>query len=312
MLVATLIAANATSPSFEQGNKVQFDAALLNGVMTLLADKGIGVATHKWLDEGRAADIFINCNPDDISAKASIKAVLEEFAEQFDIALQPSANREKSLFLSDMDSTMIGQECIDELADYAGVREEITAITESAMRGELDFAASLRARVAKLAGLEEAVIADCLEQRIAPNPGAKTLLATLKSKNVHCLLVSGGFHHFADTIAAQLGFDGVHANRLAVKDGQLSGELASDLFGAQSKADILAKVAAERNLSLAQSFAAGDGANDLPMLADAGLSIGYHAKPVVNQAVDFAIRHNDLSAILYALGIVRSDWQITS
>lgn len=312
MLVATLIAANATSQSFNQGDKAPFNDAVINGVMALLADLAAGAITHKWLDEGRAADIFIDCNPDDHSSKAKIKAVLQTLTEEFDIALQPLASRGKRLFLSDMDSTMIGQECIDELADYAGVRGEITAITESAMRGELDFAESLRARVAKLAGLSEAVIADCLKQRIRPNPGAKTLMATLKAKNVHCLLVSGGFHHFADVIAAQLGFDGVHANRLTVKDGQLTGELASDLFGAQSKADVLAKVAAAKGISLAQSFAAGDGANDLPMLADAGLSIGYHAKPVVNQAVDFAIRHNDLTAILYALGIARSDWKITS
>lgn len=312
MLVATLIAANATSQSFNQADKAPFDDAVLNKVVALLADIEAAAITHKWLDKGRAADIFIDCNADDHALKAKIKAVLETLTEEYDIALQPLTNREKRLFLSDMDSTMIGQECIDELADYAGVRSEITAITESAMRGELDFAESLRARVAKLAGLSEAVIAECLDQRITPNPGAKTLLATLKAKNVHCLLVSGGFHHFADVIAAQLGFDGVHANRLAVKDGQLTGELASDLFGAQSKADVLAKVAADHNLSLTQSFAAGDGANDLPMLADTGLSIGYHAKPVVNQAVDFAIRHNDLSAILYALGIVRSDWHIIS
>lgn len=312
MLVATLIAANATSPSSNQKDNSRFDIAALSEAAALLANIGSGPITHKWLDEGRAADIFIDCDPVDISVKARINSALDPLKEQFDIALQPLVNREKRLFLSDMDSTMIGQECIDELADYAGVREEITAITERAMRGELDFASSLRARVAKLAGLSESVIADCLAQRITPNPGAKTLLATLKANNVYSLLVSGGFHHFADVIAAQLGFDGVHANRLAVKDGKLTGELAADLFGAQSKADVLAHIAAAKNISLAHSFAAGDGANDLPMLRDAGLSIGYHAKPVVNQAVDFAIRHNDLSAILYALGIASRDWKIIS
>ncbi len=312
MLVATLIAANATSLSGDNMAALTEDDYVQ--AANALAAKGLIVTRCEWIDKGKALDICIDGQSDSGQGamQPRIAGALSSFTDRCDIAVQYVSHREKSLFLSDMDSTMIGQECIDELADYAGVRDEITAITERAMRGELDFAASLRERVAKLANLDEALVAECLHQRVTPNAGAKTLLATLRAKNVHCLLVSGGFHHFADHIGADLGFHGVHANRLDVKDGKLTGGLIPPLFGAQSKADILAQVAAAKDIDHANSFAVGDGANDLPMLDLAGLSIGYHAKPVVNEAVDFPLRHNDLSAILYALGIPSSEWQVTS
>ncbi len=210
------------------------------------------------------------------------------------------------VFVSDMDSTMIGQECIDELADFAGIKPQIAAITERAMQGELDFAEALTARVRLLGGLGEGAILDCLEQRITPMPGAKTLVATLKAHGCHTVLVTGGFHQFADPVAEQLGFEQIFANRLAVAGGKLTGGLIGGIVDSAIKRDVLLREA--ERLGDAVSLATGDGANDIPMLQAARYGIAYHAKPKARAAADGAIDRGDLTSVLRLLGIAPGEW----
>lgn len=211
------------------------------------------------------------------------------------------------LFVSDMDSTMIGQECIDELADYAGLKQRVAEITERAMRGELDFAAALEERVSLLDGLDECAIDRCLAERISPVPGARTLVATLKAKGCRTVLVTGGFHHFADPVAEQLGFERVVGNRLAVSGDRLTGQLAGPISDASTK---LATLVEERALlgDGARVLATGDGANDIPMIAAADYGIAYRAKPKANEAANGRIVSEDLTTILSLLAIPRTEW----
>ena len=211
------------------------------------------------------------------------------------------------LFVSDMDSTMIGQECIDELADYAGLKDRIADITERAMRGELEFETALRERVGLLEGLGEDAIRRCLDDRIAPTPGARTLVQTLKAKGVRCVLVTGGFHHFADPIAAMLGFDRVVGNRLETADGKLTGRLSGPVSHAETKREVLEE---ERD-SLGEGaivMAAGDGANDVPMLRIADYAVAYCAKPVAREAAGGAVTSGDWRRMLDLLAIPESEW----
>jgi phosphoserine phosphatase len=211
------------------------------------------------------------------------------------------------VFVSDMDSTIIGQECIDELADYAGLKDQVAAITERAMLGELDFERALRERVALLKGLPEDAINRCLDERISFNPGAKELVQTLKSKGCKTILVTGGFHHFADPIAAELGFDMVVGNRLAVDNGTLTGELDGPVVDSATKRGVLeSEVAAIDPQAI--SVGIGDGANDIPMLEAATYGFAYHAKPKARAAADGVIDHGDLSTVLSLLGISEGEW----
>lgn len=204
------------------------------------------------------------------------------------------------LVVSDMDSTMIGQECIDELADYAGIKDQIATITERAMQGEIDFEAALRERVALLAGLEESAIDRCLEERIRPNPGARELIRTLKEQGARTVLVTGGFHHFADRVAEKLGFDRVVGNRLGVKDGKLTGELEGPVSDASTKARVLSDETAMLGAG-AVSLALGDGANDIPMMEAATYGIAYMAKPKAKAAADGRIESGSLANVLTLL-----------
>ncbi|MBX7540404.1 phosphoserine phosphatase SerB [Qipengyuania sphaerica] len=211
------------------------------------------------------------------------------------------------LFVSDMDSTMIGQECIDELADFAGIKDKVADITERAMRGELEFESALRERVGLLEGLGERAIDNCLAERIAPVPGARTLVQTLKSKGCRTVLVTGGFHHFADRVAEQLGFERVVGNRLAVAQGKLTGKLAGPVSDASTK---LATLEEERDRlgEGARVLATGDGANDIPMIEAADYGIAYRAKPKARDAANGRIVSEDLTAVLKLLGIPESEW----
>ncbi|MEP0191113.1 MAG: phosphoserine phosphatase SerB [Erythrobacter sp.] len=213
------------------------------------------------------------------------------------------------LFVSDMDSTMIGQECIDELADYAGLKDKIADITERAMQGELDFESALLERVRLIAGLDESAITRCLDERITATPGAKTLTQTLKAKGARCVLVTGGFHHFADAVAEQLGFDRVVGNKLATADGQLTGELNSAITDANTKAAVLAEELAQLGEG-ACSLATGDGANDIPMIEAATYGFAYRAKPKARAAANGRIDQGDLTNVLALLGIPKADWVI--
>jgi len=211
------------------------------------------------------------------------------------------------VFVSDMDSTMIGQECIDELADFAGIKHHIAAITERAMQGELDFESALRERVVLLRDLSEEAILECLNTRISPMPGAKTLVETLKAKGCRTVLVTGGFHQFADPVAEMLGFDHVVANRLDIENGQLTGELAGPVTDSSVKKSTLLAEAEEIGDG-AVSLATGDGANDIPMLEAATYGIAYRAKPKARAAANGWIDRGDLTSVLQLLGIPRNEW----
>lgn len=213
------------------------------------------------------------------------------------------------LFVSDMDSTMIGQECIDELADFAGLKDRVAQITERAMQGELDFRSALEQRVALLAGLPESAIDRCMHERIAPVAGARTLVATLRSKGCRTVLVTGGFHHFADPVAELLGFERVVGNRLAVAEGQLTGALEGPISDSATK---LATLEEERK-HLGEGtrvLATGDGANDIPMFEAADYGIAYRAKPRARDAANGRIFSADLTVILKLLGVPQSEWQV--
>ncbi|WP_298283049.1 phosphoserine phosphatase SerB [Novosphingobium sp.] len=237
----------------------------------------------------------------------AVRRILDQCFPECDLLLSRDAIEVPRLFVSDMDSTMIGQECIDELADFAGLKDRIAAITERAMRGELDFASALAERVGLLKGLSEAAIQQCLDERIRPMPGAQTLVATLKAKGCRTVLVTGGFHAFADPVAAQLGFEHVVGNRLGVHGGVLSGEVVGGIVDSAVKRSVLLEEMARLGEG-ASSLATGDGANDIPMLEAATLGIAYRAKPKARAAADGWIERGDLTAILSLYGIAREDW----
>ena len=278
-------------------------APRLESAQQALGERGVRVAVAQMLDFcGQTMQIG---SPDD-NAKA-MREVLSEYFSPSDALVTWREPMRPAVFVSDMDSTMIGQECIDELADYAGRKEEIAGITERAMRGELDFEEALRERVKMLAGLPEAAIAQCLEERIRPNPGARTLVETLKKHGARTILVTGGFHHFAGPVAEMLGFEEVVANRLSIADGKLTGEVEGDIVTSDTKRDLLSSAAAEAGEG-AITLATGDGANDIPMLEAATYGIAYRAKPKARAAADGWIERGELTAILQLLGIERSDW----
>lgn len=261
-----------------------------------------------WLKADKAVDISFE---GDIAAARAAMSVLEDC---FDIVVQDAHERRKMILVSDMDSTMITVECIDELADFAGIKPQIAEITDRAMAGELDFAEALKARVSLLAGLDQSLVQRCLEERVRPMPGAEVLVRTMTAWGAHAVLVSGGFTSFTGPVAKMLGFAEVHANVLEIENGGLTGRLAADIVDAATKRSVLESVAAKRGLSLRAALAVGDGANDLPMIAAAvsghGLGAAYHPRQMLAEASNFAIRHNDLTALLYAQGVREAEWVV--
>jgi phosphoserine phosphatase len=261
----------------------------------------------EWLDEGVAADVWFLLDPEALdNARARLHEALEGL--RVDVILQQAAMRRKALLVADMDSTMIAQECIDELADLVGLRAHISAITERAMRGEVEFESALRERVALLAGLPAEAIDRLVEQRITPTAGARALVATMRAHGAYTALVSGGFTLFTDRIAARLGFDEARANRLEIRAGALSGVILPPVIGREGKRAVLENLRVERKLERAATLAVGDGANDLDMLQQAGLGVAFHAKPNVANAAHVRIDHADLTALLYAQGYRRADF----
>jgi phosphoserine phosphatase len=291
VLVATLIADPSTEPLSE---------ATLDRVAQALK----GIERRRWLDQGIAADLIFT---GDLKAK---RAALEESlsGEPIDAIVQPLAHRWKRLLVADMDSTLIGQECIDELAARVGLGERVAAITERAMRGEVAFAPALRERVALLAGLPETVIQDVLDDRITLTPGALTLVKTMRANGGYVAIVSGGFRQFTGAIRERLGADEDRANVLTIEGGRLNGKVAEPILGQDAKLQALNEIATAMGLTLDNTLAVGDGANDLPMLQAAGLGIAYRAKPKVAAAADARIEHTDLTALLYAQGFARKDF----
>lgn len=225
-----------------------------------------------------------------------------------DVVVQKAEGRRKRLLIADMDSTMILQECIDELAAMLGLKERIAAITERAMRGEIAFEPALRERVALLAGLDVSVIDTVLAERVRLTPGARTLVRTMRAAGAYCALVSGGFTAFTSPIAAEIGFHEHRANELVVESGKLVGRVAEPILGREAKRDRLSALMAERGLSAAETMAVGDGANDLAMIDLAGLGVAYRAKPVVAAQADARIDHGDLTALLYIQGYRASEF----
>ena len=233
--------------------------------------------------------------------------ILTEYFGDCDLLISDHEIEVPRLFVSDMDSTMIGQECIDELADFAGLKDKVAAITERAMQGELDFGSALKERVGLLGGLEESAIHRCLTERIRPVDGARTLVATLRSKGCRTVLVTGGFHHFADPIAEDLGFERVVGNRLGVAGGKLTGLLAGPVSDASTKLATLEEERAQLGEG-ARVLATGDGANDIPMIEAADYGIAYRAKPRARDAANGRIGSVHLTAILRLFGIPESEW----
>ena len=225
-----------------------------------------------------------------------------------DVCFQPSNGRRKRLLISDMDSTVVACECIDELADYAGLKAEIAAITERGMRGEIDFEAGLRERVTMLKGLARGDVERCIAERVTVNPGAETLVNTMTAHGARCLLVSGGFSLFVERVARDLGFDGFFSNTLEIQDDRLSGRVLGTVFGSPQKLATLQDEARKRGLELSETLAVGDGANDLAMVKAAGLGVAYRAKPVVADQADARVDHADLTALLYFQGYRAEDF----
>lgn len=273
--------------------------------MAALGALGMPIASAGMLDHG--GDVLQIALPD--GDAGVVRAAIDTHFGPRDLLVARGAIELPRLFVSDMDSTMIGQECIDELADYAGIKPQIAAITERAMQGELDFASALKERVALLKGLEEGAIDRCLAERIRPEPGAQTLVATLKARGCRTVLVTGGFHHFADPVAERIGFERVVGNRLAVSGGRLTGTLAGSISDGTTKEATL-REEADRLGAAARTLAMGDGANDIPMLRAADYGIAYRAKPKARAAADGWIEQGDLTNVLKLLGIARRDWTI--
>ena len=254
----------------------------------------------RWLAEATAADIaFAATAGEDRRALADR---LRGLLPGVDVVVQPKAHRRKKLFLADMDSTMIEQECIDELADYAGLKAHVAAITERAMRGEIAFEPALRERVALLKGLPVKTIDEVIGKRIRLTPGARTLIATMRENGAHTCMVSGGFTLFTDRIGAMIGFDESRANALLLDGGKLAGTVAEPIFGRDGKRAALIELRNRLGLAKSETMATGDGANDIDMIAEAGLGVAFHAKPKVAAAAAARIDHADLTALLYVQG----------
>ena len=256
-----------------------------------------------WLDPGVAAEFPIEAVP---ANQWDVWAALQ--ALRVDLILQPAQGRKKRLLLADMDSTMIEQECIDELADEAGVGALVAGITARAMNGELDFEAALTERVGLLKGLPAQVIDHVIRDRITLMSGGKVLLATMKAQGAYCALVSGGFTAFTAKIAAVLGFDENRANTLLVAEGRLTGQVALPILGKEAKVEALMDISARLGVTPAQVLAVGDGANDLGMLALAGTGVALHAKPSVAAQCQVRVNHGDLTALLYLQGYAREEF----
>jgi len=284
------------------------DTAVVERARAALPDAG-GV---RWLDPGIAADVFFTA-PDgrgEIAAQLALAGELRRLldGQPIDVVVQPAEKRRKRLFLADMDSTMIGQECIDELADHAGLKAHVAAITERAMRGELEFAPALRERVGLLKGLSASVVEDVIATRIKLTPGGRTLVATMRANGAHTCLVSGGFTLFTDRIASMIGFNENRANALVVNDGKFSGMVAEPILGSDAKLAALRELQNRLGLARNETMAIGDGANDVPMIQEAGLGVAYRGKPIVKEAAHARIDHGDLTALLYAQGYPRGQF----
>ena len=289
--VATLIA--------RPENAADLDQAVAASTLT------VG-ATHEVLSPGEAVDLFFASTEFIEMLRARLEFAVG--ALPVDVILQPVAGRRKRLLITDMDSTIIGQECIDELADFAGLKDKVAAITARAMAGEIEFAPALRERVALLAGLPAETIEAVIAERITLNPGATALVWTMRANGAHTILVSGGFTAFAEKIAAKAGFNESRANELLIAGGKLTGKVREPILGRSAKLATLEDAIIRLEIPALETMAVGDGANDLAMIRRAGLGVAYHAQPKVAEAAAARIDRTDLTALLYAQGYKRSQF----
>jgi phosphoserine phosphatase len=259
-----------------------------------------------WLADGVAADLPLRSGMTALEAEAALRQTID--SEKLDVVVQEADTRRKRLLIADMDSTMIGQECIDELAAEVGLKEMVAAITARAMNGEIAFEPALRERVALLKGLPLSVVDDVIAKRITLTPGGVTLVRTMKAKGHYTALVSGGFTVFTGLVAAMIGFDENRANILLTDNGVLSGAVAEPILGKQAKVDALVEISDRLGIAPEEAMAVGDGANDLGMIKRAGSGVALHAKPVVAAEAGMRVDHGDLTALLYIQGYRRSDF----
>ncbi len=292
-LVATLIC-NPTNPAL--------DSTIVDGALAVLPSPG----RAEWLFNEVAVDIPFTGSEDIKAIEGRLRAARGDLP--IDIVVQPQAARRKKLFLADMDSTMIGQECIDELADFAGLKAHAAGITERAMRGEIEFEPALRERVALLKGMPVSVVDEVLKTRIKPTPGGRELVMTMRAHGAYTCLISGGFTLFTNAVAAMIGFQENRANVLVVRDGEFSGEVTEPILGRAAKLQTLIDLTESFDLDDIDTLVTGDGANDLGMIQNAGLGVAYHAKPAVAAAAAARIDHGDLTALLYAQGYHRDEF----
>jgi phosphoserine phosphatase len=292
-LVATLIC-NPANPAL--------DSTVVEGVLAVLPSPGRPL----WLFDEVAIDIPFESKEEVHAIESRLRASRGDLP--IDIVVQPLAARRKKLFLADMDSTVIGQECIDELADFVGLKDHVAAITERAMHGEIEFEPALRQRAALLRGLPVSVVDDVLAQRITLTPGGRELVMTMRANGAYTCLISGGFTLFTSVIAARIGFQENRANELVVRDGKFTGEVREPILGRETKLATLIEFVESFDLDDIDTLVVGDGANDLSMIQRAGLGVAFRGKPAVSAAATARIDHGDLTALLYAQGYRREEF----
>ncbi len=276
--------------------KIALSEAFVQSMVLSLAAQDVVVQKTEKRADDIAYDLYVNGAAYSVLGKL-VQEILED--QPYDGIVQEVATRHKKLLISDMDSTMITVECIDELADFVGKKAEVSQITERAMNGELNFEAALTERVALLAGMPEAVLQECYDERVKMMAGAKTLLDSFKKQDGYTILVSGGFTFFTSRVRKELGFDADFANELEIVDGKLTGKVKLPILGKEAKLKTLQDTCQKMGISPAEVLAIGDGANDLPMLMAAGLGVAYHAKPVVRAQADAQLNHCDLSSLVW-------------
>jgi phosphoserine phosphatase len=283
------------------------DAPAIEAVRAGLAPSAI--ERERWLGEGEAWEALLAAGEaaERAQAKARIAAALAPRPVDVNIVPADAATRRKRLLVADMESTIIEQECLDEIADVLGLGARISHITARAMRGELEFEAALRERVGLLRGRDAGVL-ERVYERVTPMPGAAALVATMRGSGATCALVSGGFTFFTERIAARLGFDLQQANTLELADGRIGGTVAEPILGREAKLGALRRLSRELGLDAALTMAVGDGANDLAMIRAAGLGVAFRAKPIVAAEAAASITHGDLTALLYLQGFARAEF----